>query len=312
MVRVHGIDASTQDAQNVNDIAQNVNDIAQNVIVSAQNVKVDIEETHKPFSCDNCKRSFKRNYHLQRHIQVCDGMIDSSTCKYCNKVLSCRASKSQHQKICKARHLLDVSVVPPNLPGTVGLLNQGTVNNIQGPVNMGTVNNNNTNTNSNNTLNITINNFGKEKMEHISPEFIEKCIRMGSHSSVYEIFKKISLDPEVPENHNVRVYSERKQQMCVYKDNRWTLQDKNATLNEIVQVFNDLMVNSYNENEKLREEDICEHQMKLRCILRDISTKYPTKEHANLCRQLFTSILDLGALQGYRLQMSLVPMKEDS
>jgi len=307
MIRVHDINNIyippqnvVVEPQNVVVEPQNVVVEPQNVVVESQNVVVESQNAHE-FCCDKCNRSFTRKDSLKRHISICKGIIEPFMCIYCNKVLANRCSKSKHQVICKEKNKTQLTTILPNnntliTSSNIGILNNGTVNNNN--INNGTVNNN--------TINITINNFGKEKLDHVDPAFIERCIRMGNHSGVYEIFRKISLNPNVPENHNVRICDERTQQLCVYKDNEWKLHKKNDILNEIIQVFNDLLINSYNQNEELQKEDIDKHNLKLRCILRDISHKHPIKEHANLCKRLFTSILELGVLQGFRLQMKLV------
>jgi hypothetical protein len=323
MIRVHDINNIYIPPQNVviwdKNVALEDKNVAledKNVALEDKNVALEDKNvallaiTEKPYEykCDKCNKILSCARSLRRHISICETHKNGLICKYCNHTFVYRSTKIRHEEKCKKITIMRLNSEMNNFDSisknnntlitssNIGILNNGTVNNNN--INNGTVNNN--------TINITINNFGKEKLDHVNPAFIERCIRMGNHSGVYEIFRKISLNPNVPENHNVRICDERTQQLCVYKDNEWKLHKKNDILNEIIQVFNDLLINSYNQNEELQKEDIDKHNLKLRCILRDISHKHPIKEHANLCKRLFTSILELGVLQGFRLQMKLV------
>jgi hypothetical protein len=89
----------------------------------------------------------------------------------------------------------------------------------------------------NNTTNnnITINVFGKEDLSHLTPEFLERCIKMEG-GGVMEVVKKIHFDPEKPENHNVRITTIKDWQagLIQFREGKdWGLTDKSATYRDM-------------------------------------------------------------------------------
>ena len=296
---------------------QNVYVEPQNVYVPAQNVYV--EKNTNEFCCDKCSRSFTRKDSLKRHMTICKGTINPFMCIYCNKVLADRSSKSQHQKICPSQFSMLLNnqynqnqekqnqVFPVNANNLItsqsGNINNGTVNN-NNNINNGTVNNN--------TYHIHINNLGHEKMDHITPEFIAKCIRMNSHLSICEMFDKVHKNPDIPENHNVVIMNKRDELMHVFKNDRWTIQDKNATLDEITDIYITLLRTFYLNNDELKQEDIDKHEYALHRKLSEIQAKKPFKNHSDLRKRLFSSIMDMGMLNGCRVEMKLVPIENEN
>jgi hypothetical protein len=77
-----------------------------------------------PIFCKNCKKEFKRMYHLNRHLEKCkiennenivitnEETVDStlfqnSVCQYCNKEYTNLGNMKKHQKKCKHKKLQD-------------------------------------------------------------------------------------------------------------------------------------------------------------------------------------------------------------
>jgi hypothetical protein len=90
--------------------------------------------------------------------------------------------------------------------------------------------NNNTghiSTGNNITNNISINNFGKETLEHSSSEFLSHCVDTNS-SGIIELIEKIYLDPNVPQNRTIKIKSRKKNIMQALENGEWVQKDKNT------------------------------------------------------------------------------------
>jgi len=146
-------------------------------------------------------------------------------CKYCNKILSCKQSKSRHQKICKSKNDNNlkkeiVDFIKKNIkihPKTLEKINkQLELKPILNNINNNTTNNTNNNTinnTNNNTINNTINNttnnnnninltFVKFEHENISELLTNKemfKIINKARSSVKESVKLVHFNDERPE-----------------------------------------------------------------------------------------------------------------
>jgi hypothetical protein len=58
------------------------------------------------FKCNDCKKTFTRNWSLKKHKEICKG-LQTTVCEYCKKKLSCMKSKKRHLKICKIKKEYD-------------------------------------------------------------------------------------------------------------------------------------------------------------------------------------------------------------
>src|SRR5210317_1892906 len=136
--------------QNVTPNVQNVTPNVQNVTPNGQN------DIPCLLSCSKCNKIYKTARHLHNHEKVCN-KVDSLTCPRCMISFSNRKHKSRHIKAdkCKAR-----SIIHARTPNIQNITNN-TTNNIQ---NAETINNNN----------IIINNFGSERIDHISHGEIQR------------------------------------------------------------------------------------------------------------------------------------------
>ena len=121
-----------------------------------------------------------------------------------------RHNKNRHIKVdkCKAR-----SIIYARTPNIQNITN-----------NNNTTNNNTTNNtqNINNTNQIIINNFGSERIDHISNEEIMKILQSGTNTVPLYIKKK-HFDKNFPENNNIKYSNDNKCQ--VMEDNSWQEKD---------------------------------------------------------------------------------------
>ena len=56
------------------------------------------------YTCNNCNKSYKKQWILNRHIKICKGVKDPLLCNYCNNIFTYKSSKSKHLKICKVKN----------------------------------------------------------------------------------------------------------------------------------------------------------------------------------------------------------------
>jgi len=144
---------------------------------------------------------------LYNHEKICN-KVDSLTCPRCMISFSNRHHKSRHIKAdkCKARSIIHART--PNIQNITN--NNNITNNTQ---NVQTMNNYN---------NIIVNNFGSERIDHISNKEIMKILQSGTNTVPLYIKKK-HFDKNFPENNNIKYSNDNKCQ--VMEDNCWQEKD---------------------------------------------------------------------------------------
>ena len=180
---------------------QNVTPKVQNVTPKVQNVTLCV------LSCSKCNKIYKTARHLYNHEKICN-KVDSLTCPRCMISFSNRHHKSRHIKAdkCKARSIIHART--PNIQNITN--NNNITNNTQ---NVQTMNNYN---------NIIVNNFGSERIDHISNKEIMKILQSGTNTVPLYIKKK-HFDKNFPENNNIKYSNDNKCQ--VMEDNCWQEKD---------------------------------------------------------------------------------------
>lgn len=89
-----------------------------------------------------------------------------------------------------------------------------------------TVNNNTTINNTHNTtinqtiIQIPLNNFGQECLDHITDEFKDGCL-LKLEDGLVKLVHKIHFDADMPENRNIQAASEKRKTMRVFIDGNW-------------------------------------------------------------------------------------------
>lgn len=95
-------------------------------------------------------------------------------------------------------------------------------------------------------------------MDAIPHDFIRSCFMNLQFRSLFE---NLHFDPDFPENHNVRLKSDKRQQLEIYKDDRWKVTPFHSGLAEIINrlsVIFDSFHRKYN-HEVL--EDMNQHEL---------------------------------------------------
>jgi hypothetical protein len=147
-------------------------------------------------------------------------------CNYCDKKFNDRGNKSRHMKICKKK---DDAFI--NLQNQLAAIEKKLEKKINSNNNSGNFNNNNNNNNIVNTFNINLRNLGHENMAAVPEDFIRGCCMNLEFRSLFE---NLHCDPNFPENHNIRIKSSKKQQLEIYKDDKWKITPYKLGLNEVM------------------------------------------------------------------------------
>ena len=77
---------------------------------------------------------------------------------------------------------------------------------------------NTNNTTNNINIHITLNNFGEENTDYITRDDIERCI---TDRDIEYLITRIHLDPDHPENHNIKLQNKRAGLVKIYNKNVW-------------------------------------------------------------------------------------------
>jgi len=196
-----------EDVQKVNPNVQKVNPNVQKVNPNVQKVNPNV------LCCTKCHKVYKTQRHLLNHEKKCN-KVDSLTCPRCMVSFTKKQAKSRHIKEnkCKAR-----SIIHARLPNSQNIQNI-TNNNIDNSVNK-TVNN------------ILINNFGSERIDHITHNDIVKILTSGDNTIPLYIQRK-HFDEEFPENNNIKYTDDNK---CkVFENNGWKEKDISLMSNKLI------------------------------------------------------------------------------
>ena len=167
----------------------------------------------------------------------------SVKCEDCNKIVH-KSGIARHKKCCKGKHNdakdKEKDKTLEQLQQEVAELKQ-IVKDMQASSSKTTVNTNSNNTtnNTNNTtnniqnINIIVNTFGQEQLGHLTPEFLSNCIANPT-KGFSKLIENIHYNPDVPENHNLRFKSSKRNTFERYDNEDWHECDASNTLEELI------------------------------------------------------------------------------
>jgi len=186
------------------------------------------EKVNPQLICKKCNKLYKTKKYLDMHEIKCKG-IDELTCPKCMISFTTKQAKSRHIKSnhCKAR-----SIIHARDPNPKNIIQNQIINNIQ--------------TQNNIQNNLFINNFGCERLDHITQEEIIKMLMEGMNTLPMYIEKK-HFDKNFPENNNI-VYT--KENKCkVLENNSWKEKDINLLSSKLIKDNSQVLLLYCDKNE---------------------------------------------------------------
>ena len=135
----------------------------------------------------------------------------------------------------------------------------------------------------NNTININLNNFGKESIEHLTKQFLNDCLK-NLKKGIADLIYNIHYNKDIPENNNLRVKSLKRNLLEKYDKGVWIECDKNNTLDELIKKGSDILYQHYLCT---KDENIQENKDTFFNYFLDISGGSKNNEYYSLRRDLF-------------------------
>ena len=252
------------------------------------------------FRCKRCGYDCEYKYLLRRHFArkiPCNTILEDISintlideidetnknnkkykCEFCDKHFADLSNKSKHQKICKSE-INQLKETITSLQQQMSNLQHNNITNIQ----QATIHNHN--------LNITLNNFGSESYNHISEEFIKKCI-MNNVSGVKSLIERIHFSDEAPENKNIRLKSIKNNLVEISNNDKWIVKDANEAMETMInkgcRILNQ---HYYNPDSGLVDQDINELDARIQNFLLSIIDKN-NKHYFALRRRILALIIE--------------------
>jgi hypothetical protein len=224
-----------QNAKHLSKINRNIA-TEQNVSYSGQNV------SPSNYYCMKCNKEYKIKKNCEKHENECN-KVDCLTCPRCMISFTTRAAKSRHIKSdkCKAR-----SIIHARTPNIQNITNNGTYQNAE------TIQNIN---------HVYINNFGFERIDHISDDDLKRILQSGINTVPLYIERK-HFDNNFPENKNIKYTNDNKCQ--VMEGNTWKEKDIILLSNNLIKDNSEVLLMYCDSNEvkllnEIKDEDLYDH-----------------------------------------------------
>ena len=167
---------------------------------------------------------------------------ETISCKYCDKKVQTKSSLNRHFKICKLKPITisDLPSIESSIKKKIDeqLL---TVNN-----NYSKVINNNVINNTQNIQNIIVmdkinlREFGKEDLDHITDEVMNKAIKYPQ-AGILNLIREIHFNDTMPQNQNINILNKKEQFIEIFNGKEWKKQDKKTAIQNIITSKKDIM-----------------------------------------------------------------------
>ena len=184
---------------------------------------------------------------------------DENECLYCNKTFTSLKSLRRHNK-----HYCAKNKINNNIEKELNILKEkiNELENVNKQLIKNTItNNNNSNNNTNNNTNngtinnITINQYGKEDMSHITLQDF-KGLFSRCNSCVPFFVELLHFNKDKPENNNIYISNMKSPYLMLYDGAKWKLAEKNAILDDMYDDKCEILVNKYEDLKDHLDESI--------------------------------------------------------
>jgi len=146
-------------------------------------------------------------------------------CPCCNKQFNNKSSMYRHKKICDKNPTMQLEELKIRI-NEIEAKNKLFEEKCKNMANI----TNNTQINIHNNINIR--NFGNENISHLPNEFLSWCF---ANKDIVKLMENIHCDKEHPENHNIRVKSQKRKQIETRENDRWAVKDEDDALAECIE-----------------------------------------------------------------------------
>ena len=164
-----------------------------------------------PCACTRCNRTFSASQYLDKHKKACVGKMDMEEMR---QLLAKQAEQ--------LRELLNVRASS----------NSSSSSSSSSSSNGASISiNNNINNNTNINISININNFGSEDRSYITRDVLQSCLENMHVSPLVDL---VYFNPDHPENHTVKLKSEKKGRLVVRQEGTWIEVDMNASIDSMI------------------------------------------------------------------------------
>jgi hypothetical protein len=163
-------------------------------------------------------------------------------CKYCEKKVQTKSSLNRHLKICKLKPIT-ISDLPSIESSIRKKIDEQlmVVNTNYSKVINNTVNN--TQNIQNNIIvmdKINLREFGKEDLDHITDEIMNRAIKYPQ-TGILNLIREIHFNDTMPQNQNINILNKKEQFIEIYNGKEWKKQDKKTAIQNIITSKKDIM-----------------------------------------------------------------------
>jgi hypothetical protein len=171
------------------------------------------------YNCSKCAKELSSKQNLKKHELKCNLNfkipIDNLQCEFCSKLFASSQSKSNHKKkVCQKKKEWEIH-------GNQNITQIGDHN---------TANSHNIHL-ENSPITIVFN-FGDEKEDKLSREFLDEVIREKDLNGIFQLIKNRYFNK--PENNTIRKVNKKDTLMDVKKDGEWIKTPCNHIINQIL------------------------------------------------------------------------------
>lgn len=187
------------------------------------------------FICEYCEKTFSRKDNLERHQTVCKKKKEMNLLKIMTDKVEEQEKRIQEMK---EEHAMEKEALRKEIEKLLEKVGN---------------NNNNKCYNIKNQT-IMINSFGKENLDYITSELLQKLLK-GPYSAVPKLIKNIHFHPKHPENHNVKITNKKLPYASVWDKNKWLIKDKRDVIESMVDKSFNLLDEQLEDNPEGIESD---------------------------------------------------------
>jgi hypothetical protein len=222
-----------------NFVAKTPRDYNRHILTNKHQNRINNNAKHKCL----CGKTYVSTQCLYRHRRKCNAILNNETLEntnYCNEV-QILLKENQEMK----ERLKEMDELRKQVEMLIGNTGKNIASN-----NNSTINGNQNNIQHQQNVNITVNSFGSENIEHLTDQIICKLIKTCPFTCVPQLIEKIHFDPEHPENHNIKITNKKLNYAEIVKDNKWVTANKKKVIDDVIQKSYDILDEKYNDNKE--------------------------------------------------------------